>query len=236
MVRESVTPRARALMLEPARAAPAGQALVQALRMRSIALDRTASAAQLRNAVDGDARCGCVVIDAAALQAHAAFDALRRDLPALPVLVVAAGAGAAERVQWIDRGADDALPAAPDADELAARIAACVRRASVRRTPPDLRLGGLVLQPAQQTVCCNGESVALTPKECALLELLMRAREPLSRSAIHAALGGSDGGERASNLVEVHVHALRRKLGATRIRTVRGAGYRLDVGPARGGR
>ena len=85
----------------------------------------------------------------------------------------------------------------------------------------------MVLDPAAHTVRRDDEDIAVSPKEFALLQLLMeRPGTILSRARIEERLYGW-GQEVESNAVEVHVHGLRRKLGADYILTVRGVGYRV---------
>jgi two-component system response regulator QseB len=148
----------------------------------------------------------------------------------LPVLVITARDAVADRVAGLDAGADDYLVKPFDLDELAARIRALLRRKS-GRTGPHLEHLGVVLDPATHRVTQGGADVALSPREFALLELLLeRPGAILSRGQLEERLYGW-GEEVESNAVEVHIHGLRRKLGAQFILTVRGVGYR--VRPAR---
>jgi two-component system response regulator QseB len=149
---------------------------------------------------------------------------------ATPVLIVTAQDEVAERVRGLDAGADDYLVKPFEFAELAARIRALLRRRAGRATPV-IEHRGVALDPATQRVTQNGKDVALSPREFALLALLMdRPGALLSRTQIEERLYGW-GEEIESNAVDVHVHALRRKLGADLIQTVRGVGYR--VAPAR---
>jgi two-component system, OmpR family, response regulator QseB len=144
----------------------------------------------------------------------------------LPVLIITARDAVADRVAGLDAGADDYLVKPFDLDELAARIRALLRRRS-GRSDPRLEHLGVALEPAAHRVTRDGEEVALSPREFALLELLMeRPGVILSRAQIEERLYGW-GEEIESNAVEVHIHGLRRKLGAQFILTVRGVGYRV---------
>ena len=144
----------------------------------------------------------------------------------LPVLIITARDAVSDRVQGLDAGADDYLVKPFDLDELAARIRALLRRKS-GHTAPAIEHLGVVLNPATHSVLRDGREVALSPREFALLQLLMeRPGTILSRARIEERLYGW-GEEIESNAVEVYVHGLRRKLGADFILNVRGVGYRV---------
>ena len=152
------------------------------------------------------------------------LSALRRRGDPRPVLVLTARDAVADRVAGLDSGADDYLVKPFDLDELAARLRALLRRGSGRAAPV-LEAGGVALDPATREVRLKGEPVAVSPREFALLEaLLARPGVILSRSQLEDKLyGWTDPVE--SNAVEVHIHALRKKLGAEFIRNVRGVGW-----------
>ena len=152
---------------------------------------------------------------------------VRRAGVALPVLVLTARDTVPERIRGLDGGADDYVVKPVDLDELAARLRALVRRAHGQ--PQEcLTAQGLVLDPAARSVRKAGEEVALSVREFDLLHALMlNAGRVLSREQLEQRLYGW-GQEVESNAVEVHVHHLRRKLGSTLIRTVRGVGYTLQ--------
>ena len=148
---------------------------------------------------------------------------------ALPVLIITARDAVSDRVAGLDAGADDYLIKPFDLDELAARIRALLRRRSGRPAPL-IEHQGVVLDPAAHRATRDGAEVALSPREFALLQLLMeRPGTILSRAQIEERLYGF-GEEVESNAVEVHIHGLRRKLGAAFILTVRGVGYRVAPG------
>jgi two-component system response regulator QseB len=149
---------------------------------------------------------------------------LRRRGSPVPVLILTAQDAVGDRVAGLDAGADDYLVKPFDLDELSARIRALHRRAG-GRAEPKLGVGGLTLDPAGHDVRLDGAAVALSAREFALLQaLLERPGRPLSRAQLEERLYGW-GEEVESNAVEVHVHALRKKLGAHWIRTLRGVGY-----------
>jgi DNA-binding response OmpR family regulator len=151
---------------------------------------------------------------------------LRARQQTLPVLIITARDAVSDRVQGLDAGADDYLVKPFDLDELAARIRALLRRKS-GRTDPEIEHLGVALNPATHRVTRDGREVSLSPKEFALLQLLMeRPGNILSRTQIEERLYGW-GEEVESNAVEVHIHGLRRKLGVDFILNVRGVGYRV---------
>jgi len=148
----------------------------------------------------------------------------------LPVLIITARDAVSDRVAGLDAGGDDYLVKPFDLDELAARVRALLRRKSGRSSSVLEHLG-VVLDPATHQVTQQGKEVALSPREFALLQLLLEhPGRILSRAQLEGRLYGW-GEEVESNAVEVHIHGLRRKLGAQFISNVRGVGYR--VSPAR---
>ena len=141
-----------------------------------------------------------------------------------PVLVLTARDAIDARIQGLDGGADDYLVKPVDLGELAARLRALVRRAHGVPTPL-LTLGDVALDPAARQVWRGGEPVELSVREFDRLHVFMlQAGRVLSREQLEQHLY-KWGNEVSSNAVEVHVHNLRRKLGAELIETVRGVGY-----------
>ena len=152
--------------------------------------------------------------------------AVRRAGVTLPVLVLTARDAVPDRIRGLDIGADDYVVKPVDLDELAARLRALVRRAH-GRPQETLSAQGVTLDPAGRTVTQGGAPVALSGREFDLLHALMlNAGRVLSREQLERHLY-SWGQEVESNAVEVHVHHLRRKLGASLVQTVRGVGYLL---------
>lgn len=142
----------------------------------------------------------------------------------LPVLILTARDSTGEKVAGLDAGADDYLIKPIDLDELAARIRALLRRSGGRATPV-LQVGDIRLDPAAHTVELEGRPINLSAREFSILQLLLEnAGRVISRSQLESSLYGW-GDALESNAVEVHIHHLRRKLGAERIRTLRGVGY-----------
>lgn len=148
----------------------------------------------------------------------------------LPVLMLTARDTVADRVAGLDAGADDYLVKPFDLDELVARLRALLRRAVGKGTPA-LQHGALELDPAAHTATLAGQAVELSAREFSVLhELLHNMGRVLSREQLEQRLYGW-GEEVESNSVEVHIHHLRKKLGADLIRTVRGVGYTIDREP-----
>ena len=147
-----------------------------------------------------------------------------------PVLMLTARDGVEDRVRGLDAGADDYVVKPFSLAELLARLRALTRRKLGAR-PVELQVGDLTLDTAHHEVRRAGEAISLSPKEFALLELFMRRPgEVLSRTHIldHVWDFAYDG---ASNVVDVYVGYLRRKIdlpfGRSDLETVRGVGYRL---------
>ena len=144
------------------------------------------------------------------------------------VLIVSARDAVADRIEGLDAGADDYLLKPFDLDELLARVRALLRRRSGAVTS-HLVAGSLVLDPQRRIVTRDAQPVSLTVKEFAILEALMRKPGVvLSRERLEEVVYGWTE-EIGSNAVEVHLHNLRRKLGAEFIKNVRGVGYRIDA-------
>jgi two-component system response regulator QseB len=156
--------------------------------------------------------------------------ALRARGSKVPVIVITARDAVTDRVAGLDAGADDYLVKPFDLDELAARVRAVARRRS-GNAASSLQVGDLHIDTSAKRVRWKGREVALSAREYALLEALAdRPGQYLSRAQLEDRLYGW-GEELASNAVEVHIHALRRKLAPGLIRNVRGLGYALDTGP-----
>jgi len=149
---------------------------------------------------------------------------------AMPMLVMTARDAIGDRVTGLDAGADDYLVKPFDLDELSARVRALLRRPSGQRDST-VRHGELVLDPVRHETILAGTPVKLTAREFELLRaLLQRPGVPSSRRRLEEAIYGW-GDEVESNAIEVHIHALRRKLGAGWIQTVRGVGYMVPRRP-----
>ena len=153
---------------------------------------------------------------------------LRQNGQATPVVIVTARDRVSDRIGGLDAGADDYLIKPFDIDELGARLRAITRRAD-GCAESRLSAGEVVLDLRQRTVTRHGAPAALTAREYALVELLMRKAGCLvTRAEIEEELYGFDD-HIASNAIEVHIHNLRRKLGPQFITNLKGRGYRVEV-------
>ncbi|MEX3962821.1 winged helix-turn-helix domain-containing protein [Paraburkholderia sp. EG286B] len=142
------------------------------------------------------------------------------------VIILTAWDAVESRIGALDAGVDDYLIKPFDLDELAARVRVLLRR----RTGQAARVcahDGLVLNHASHEVTLYGEALDLVPREFSLLGALIEDPERVftHRELLGKVYGPDD--EIDSNAIEVHVHRLRQKIGAERIVTVRGVGYRL---------
>jgi len=167
---------------------------------------------------------------------------LRRRGIAAPALMLTGRNRVGDRVAGLDAGADDYLGKPFEVDELIARIRALLRRARGRVRTPRLVVGNLALDAATGEVQRGRRKLALTRREFAVLEYFMRnAGRELTRPAIADAVwGGPPAGSEATNIVDVYVNYLRRKLDAEgeepMLHTVRGVGYVLRApAPSRPG-
>jgi DNA-binding response OmpR family regulator len=197
---------------------------------------------RVRSARDGDAGLvsafesepDLVILDVG-LPRRNGFDVvkeLRRSGRRTPTLMLTARREVADRVAGLEAGADDYLVKPFDIDELIARVRALLRRATTPESSHRLRVGDVVLDPIARTVERGDRSLGLTQREFELLECFMRhVDEPLARNAIaryvwHETVDGGD-----SNIVDVYVAYLRKKLDAEgdepMLHTVRGVGYML---------
>ena len=164
---------------------------------------------------------------------HDVLHALREDQVDAPVLALTAGDATDDVVRALNLGADATLAKPFAFDELLARARALLRRRSAHRSPV-LQSGDLTLDPAAHRVTRAGRRIALTAREYAVLEYLLRnPGQILTREMIAEHVWGPDG-KAASNIVDVYVGYLRRKIdkhGRTPlVRTVRGVGYMVGGG------
>jgi two-component system OmpR family response regulator len=144
-----------------------------------------------------------------------------------PVLMLTARGRVSDRIRGLDVGADDYLAKPFDFGELLARLRALLRRAPAER-PPRLELGDLTIDPATHEVRCRGTPVTLTAREFAVLEYLARRPGEIVSQTTLLEHVWDENFVGSTNIVDQYVGALRRKLGGTLIRTVRGVGFALE--------
>src|SRR4051795_7184397 len=204
------------------------RALAKGLRAHAYAVDvaSDSDAALLRAAVyDYDVVLLDVMLPGS--DGFAVCRALRERGAAAPVLMLTARDAVDDRIRGLDAGADDYLPKPFDFGELLARVRALLRRGPAARAP-QLRVGDVVVDPARHAVTRAGRPVALTAREFALLEYLARhPGEVVSRTRLLEHVW-DENFEGSTNVVDVYVGYLRRKLGRRAIATVRGVGFRLE--------
>jgi len=145
-----------------------------------------------------------------------------------PVLILTARDVIDDRVRGLNLGADDYLTKPFALAELVARVRAMIRRA-YGSPVATLQLGDLTLDTAAREVRRHGLPIELTAREFAILELLTRSRGAVVARATICEHIYNEETDVLSNVIDVHVAALRRKLGADLIRTRRGEGYIIDA-------
>lgn len=144
-----------------------------------------------------------------------------------PVLILTARDSLQDRVVGLDQGADDYLVKPFEIKELQARLRALIRR-SKGQPNAAIEIGPVAIDTSARTVTKEGQSVSLTAREYALVELLAMHRKKLvSRSMIYDHLF-DENDDSLSNLVEVHISNVRKKLGKDFIKTRRGLGYVIE--------
>ena len=202
-----------------------GQAVRDFLVQDGYAVDWAERLGAARACLPGD--YACVVLDLGLPDGDGLtlLPALHELAPAPPVLILTARDRLSDRIRGLDAGADDYLVKPFDLSELAARLRALARRAAGRRAPV-IEIGDLCIDPAMRTVTLAGTPVDTSAQEYALLVALVEhPGHVLSRRQLEDAIYALDQGA-ASNVIEVYVSRLRRKLGRDAIETVRGHGYR----------
>jgi two-component system OmpR family response regulator len=204
------------------------RALARALAERQFVVDAAADGEEgLFHALEG--RYDAIVLDLMLPRRDGwdVLEQLRRAGRQTPVLLLTARDEVTDRVRGLNAGADDYLPKPFATEELVARLKALIRRAT-GRPGPVVELGPVRVDLAAHRVFREGVEVPLTARESAILELLVRSRgQVVSRGQIAEGVFENDD-DLTSNAIDVHVGALRRKLGDGLIQTRRGLGYLID--------
>ena len=144
-----------------------------------------------------------------------------------PVLMLTARDAHGDRIKGLDTGADDYLIKPFDLGELLARVRALIRR-SANKTTNKIEIGEVALDTRARLVTSAGQAVTLTAREFAILEYLALHRgEVISRAELHEHLF-DENDDTFSNLLDVHIFSIRKKLGADLIVTRRGQGYCIE--------
>jgi two-component system OmpR family response regulator len=216
----------RVLLIEDDRMV--GAAVTQAMRDAAYAVDWVTDGKAAVDAVEAETYdlalldLGLPLVDGLTLLRH-----FRKSYRDLPVIIVTARDGVDDRVDGLDLGADDYLTKPFEVRELLARMRAILRRQG-SGTSPILSNGVVSLDPATHDASFSEGTCSLTAREFALLQaLLIRPGTILSREDLERRIYGWNE-EVESNAVEFLIHSVRKKVGTTAIRTVRGVGWMVD--------
>ncbi|MFO0959505.1 MAG: response regulator transcription factor [Isosphaeraceae bacterium] len=203
-------------------------ALAQSLREEGYAVDRASEGIDgLYKAESYDYEAIVLDVMMPGMSGLQILRRLRERQRRTPVLILTARDGVEDRVQGLDAGADDYLVKPFDLNELLARLRALIRR-SVGLAAPAIRIDGVEIDTTTRTITLDGRPVPMTAREYALVELLAHYRGRLiTRAMIYDRLFGEED-DTFSNVVEVHVSHIRKKLGKDFIVTRRGQGYLID--------
>lgn len=204
-----------------------GTSLQQALRNAGCTSEWLRSAADARSFVEAR-RYDCVLLDLGLPDGHGLtlLRQWRSEGKATPLIVITASDSLGDRLAGLDEGADDFLVKPFAVPELVSRVRAVTRRAA-QQAASRWVLGSLEVDVARRECTLAGAPLPLSPREFDILVVLARAAgSVVAKHRIAQALVPL--GEALDfNAIEVHVHNLRRKVGAARVHTVRGVGYRL---------
>jgi two-component system copper resistance phosphate regulon response regulator CusR len=215
----------------------AARVLAKGLREQSYAVDVAADGeAALFQAATNDYDAIVLDVMLPIRDGFAVCRAIRESGSAVPILMLTARDAVESRIEGLDCGADDYLVKPFDFGELLARLRAVIRRGRQPVLPERITVGPLTIETRSRRVRVAGRDVPLTAKEYALLEYLVRrAGDVVSRGDI-AEHVWDEHYDPLSNVVDVYVQRLRRKLdrsGESMIRTRRGEGYQLLAGTER---
>lgn len=205
--------------------------LAKSLREEGYAVDTAAAGDEgLQKAQDYDYDALVLDIMLPGLNGWEVLERLRQTKPT-PVLILTARDATRDRVKGLDDGADDYLVKPFDLAELLARLRALIRRAAGQRRA-QIELGDIVVDTRSQTVTRAGEPLPLTAREYAILEdPSLHRGELVTRTALYEHLF-DESDDSLSNLVDVHISNIRKKLGRDLITTRRGQGYRIESSEA----
>jgi two-component system, OmpR family, response regulator len=202
-------------------------ALTQALREAGYAVDEAADGRTGLFKAGGEYDCIILDIMLPRMDGFSLLRELRRK-KTTPVLILTARDALADRVRGLDAGADDYLTKPFELAELLARVRALIRRAAGDAVP-QIEIGDVTVDTLAKAVSRGGEVIKLTAREYALVELLALHRgELVTRTMIYDHLF-DETDDTLSNLVDVHVANVRKKLGKDFITTRRGQGYLIHV-------
>jgi two-component system OmpR family response regulator len=208
--------------------------LRKAFREEGYAVDTAESGDQaVERALAGEYECMVLDVMLPGRDGFAVVEELRRRGVTTPILLLTARDELASRVRGLEGGADDYLTKPFDLPELVARVLALIRRSHLRHQDSVLSVGDVSVDALRRRVTKAGKVIDLSPREFALLEFLTRnAGRTVSRARIAEAVWNYHF-DPETNVVDVYVNYLRRKVapgppGAV-IHTVRGVGYRLDA-------
>jgi two-component system, OmpR family, response regulator len=208
--------------------------LRKAFREEGYAVDIAESGDRgLERALTGEYDCVVLDVMLPGRDGFSVVEELRRRCVVTPILLLTARDELQSKVRGLESGADDYLAKPFDLPELVARVLALIRRSHLRHQDTVLVVGDLSVDPLRRQVSRAGKVVDLSPREFALLEFLARnAGRTVSRARIAEAVWNYHF-DTETNVVDVYVNYLRRKVASgppgTVIRTVRGVGYRLDA-------
>ena len=205
-----------------------GESLEAALRLERYAVDWLRSGEAVRSSLSATPY-DLMILDLGlpVIPGTQVLRQLRRDKHAIPVLILTARNTLADKVDGLDSGADDYLTKPFEMDELFARIRTLLRGRGYHKMQ-QLEAAGIAMDSIDRTVHFQGEAIALTARESAILEILLRnAGRLVSKARLEEGIY-SWGEEVGSNTVEVYVSRLRKLFGGDTIETMRGVGYRIS--------
>jgi DNA-binding response OmpR family regulator len=207
-----------------------GSSLQQALRQAGWSSEWLRSAAGARQFA-ALAHHDCVLLDLTLPDGHGLelLRGWRAQGLRTPLIVITASDALGDRLAGLDEGADDFLVKPFAVEELISRVRAVTRRVA-RQASAMWQFGSLAIDPARRECRLGEQAVSLSPREFEILSVLARAAGSVVPKHRLAQALQPLGDAVDFNAIEVHVYNLRRKIGAERVRTVRGVGYQLNEG------